>query len=266
MSEYAIGDIHGCYNSLRRLLDQLRFDPGQDRLWLVGDIVNRGPDSLRALRFVRDLGDGARTVLGNHDLHLLAVAMGDHTSRRKDTMTGILTAPDKDELMHWLRHQSMACYDSERDLLMVHAGVPAQWSVAQTCSLAAELEAVLQGEQAEGFFRGMYGNQPACWSSQLEGIERWRSITNYLTRMRFVAADGTLDLATKDDTAADGFAPWFSYPRQEATGIIFGHWAALEGKAQTPGIYALDTGCVYGGTLTALNMDTRERISIPCSE
>lgn len=265
MSEYAVGDIHGCYDSLRRLLDQLQFDPARDRLWLVGDIVNRGPDSLQALRFVRDLGESALTVLGNHDLHLLAVAMGDHSSRRQDTMSAILNAPDRDELMHWLRHQSLACYDNERDLLMVHAGVPPLWSVAETLARAAEMEVVLRGDEAKHFLHHMYGNEPERWSPELDGVARWRMITNYLTRMRFVAADGSLDLVSKSETAPPGYAPWFSYPRQEPTGIIFGHWAALEGRAETPGVYALDTGCVYGGTLTALNLDTRERTSVPAN-
>lgn len=266
MTDYAIGDIHGCYSSLRGLLDTLRFDPAKDRLWLVGDLVNRGPDSLRVLRFVRDLGEAAVTVLGNHDLHLLAVAMGDHSARGKDTMTPILTAPDRDELLYWLRHRPLACYDSDRDLLMVHAGVPPVWTVAQTRRLARELETVLRGEQAEAFFREMYGNQPSCWREDLRGMDRWRMITNYLTRMRFVAEDGTLDLKSKVDVAPAGFAPWFRFPRPEATGIIFGHWAALEGKADTSGIYALDTGCAYGGSLTALNLDTREYHRCDCSE
>ncbi|MDX1587580.1 MAG: symmetrical bis(5'-nucleosyl)-tetraphosphatase [Oleiphilaceae bacterium] len=265
MTDYAIGDIHGCYDSLRRLLDSLRFDPSSDNLWLVGDIINRGPDSLQALRFVRDLGESAVTVLGNHDLHLLAVAKGDHSSRGKDTMTPILEAPDRDELLHWLQHRPLASYDPQRDLLMVHAGVPPVWTVPQTLSLARELESVLRGDQAEAFFRQMYGNQPDRWQEGLSGIERWRVITNYLTRMRFVAQDGTLDLDSKVDQAPPGYAPWFRYPRRESTGIIFGHWAALEGKADTPGIHALDTGCVYGGALTALNMDTLQYHRCDCS-
>jgi len=268
MTDYAVGDIQGCYNSLRKLLDKLAFDPAQDRLWVAGDIVNRGPDSLESLRFIRSLGDAAVTVLGNHDLHLLAVLLGGHSTKRKDTLDDILSAPDRDELTDWLRRQHFAWHDPERNILMCHAGIPHVWTVEQAVALGREMEQVIQGEQAGAYFRQMYGNQPARWSDDLEGMDRWRVITNYLTRMRFIAADGSLDLATKDSAhdAPEGFAPWFTYPRTDTTEIVFGHWAALEGRTGTAGYHGLDTGCCYGAQLTAMNLDTMERISCDCSE
>lgn len=260
MSEYAIGDIHGCHDSLRALMDRIGFSPDRDRLWFVGDIINRGPKSLESLRLVRDLGDNALVTLGNHDMHFLAVALGGHTLRPKDTLEAILQAPDRNDLIDWMLQQNFAIPDEARGLLMVHAGIPHLWTAEEAVAYSRELEAVLQSDRATGYFREMYGNQPERWDAALEGMDRWRVITNYFTRMRFLAEDGTLDLATKEGTGAapEGFAPWFQYPRPDSVELIFGHWAALEGRTDTPGVHGLDTGCVYNGQLTAMNLDTKE--------
>lgn len=263
MTDYAIGDIQGCYDSLQALLQKLHFNPDRDRLWVAGDIINRGPKSLASLRFIRSLGDAAVTVLGNHDLHLLAVVLGGHSVNKKDTLDDILGAPDRDELIEWLLHQHLTVYDRDRNLLMVHAGIPWLWSVDQAVALGQEMEQVLQGPDARYFFENMYGNKPNLWRDDLAGMDRWRMITNYCTRMRFLAADGSLNLDAKEgvEKAPEGLAPWFEYPRNDDTEIVFGHWAALEGRTTRPGYHGLDTGCVYGASLTALNLDTRERIS-----
>ncbi len=267
MSEYAIGDIHGCHDSLRALMDRIGFSPDRDRLWFVGDIINRGPRSLESLRLVRDLGDNALTTLGNHDMHFLAIALGGHPVKGKDTIQPILDAPDRNELIDWMLQQNFAIADPERDLLMIHAGIPHLWRAEDAVARSHELEAVLQSNEATAYFQQMYGNEPACWSDDLEGMDRLRAITNYFTRMRFLAGDGTLDLATKEGAAdgPDGYAPWFRHPRPDSTRLIFGHWAALEGRTETPGVFGLDTGCVYGGRLTAMNLDTEELTHVePC--
>jgi bis(5'-nucleosyl)-tetraphosphatase (symmetrical) len=267
MSDYAIGDIHGCHDSLRALLDRICFRPDCDRLWFVGDIINRGPRSLESLRLVRSLGDNALVTLGNHDMHFLAVALGGHSPRRKDTLAEIFEAPDRNELIDWYLQQNFAVHDPGRDLLMVHAGLPHLWTVEDALRHSRELEAVIQSSGASDYFRDMYGNDPARWSDDLEGMPRWRAITNYFTRMRFLAEDSTLDFAAKEGAEAgpEGFLPWFQYPRPDSAEVIFGHWAALEGRTETPGIHGLDTGCVYGGSLTALNLDTKELTRVePC--
>lgn len=267
MTDFAIGDIQGCYDPLRRALDQAGFEPGRDRLWVVGDIINRGPDSLQSLRFIRDLGSAARVVLGNHELHFLAVVFGGGKLKRKDTLDQILKAPDAVELIDWLRAQPLADYDPERDLFMAHAGLPHIWSVAQALGYAGEVEAVIRGSDAKGYFEGMYGNQPERWSDALTGMERWRMITNYLTRMRFIAADGALELETKEAAgiAPAGYRPWFEFPRpQDRTRILFGHWAALEGRTHNPRFIGLDTGCVWGGAMTVMNLETGEKSRCEC--
>ena len=259
MATYAIGDIQGCYDSLQRLLELIQFDPAQDRLWLAGDLVNRGPDSLAVLRFAKQLEDVATVVLGNHDLHLLAVHMGGHTLKSKDTLQAIFDADDGEQLLQWLRHQPLL--HCERNWCMTHAGLPPQWSIEQAQQLAREVEHVLRSDDAASFLAAMYGNQPDCWQDDLEGIDRQRSIVNYLTRMRFVDAQGRLNLDAKEGVgkAPDGFAPWFSYPRQSAgTRLLFGHWAALEGRTDCHDIFALDTGCVWGGQLSALRLDDQQ--------
>jgi len=269
MATYAIGDVQGCHEPLMRLLDALHFDPAGDRLWFAGDLVNRGPDSLAVLRFVRGLGERAVTVLGNHDLHLLAVANGVRKPLRKDSLDAILTAPDREELLTWLRHRPMAYREADLPHLMVHAGLPPQWNADDALRFAAEVEAVLRGDDCGEFFTHMYGNFPARWSDTLVGAERWRVITNYLTRMRFCSIDGTVDLDNKGPlTAANkGFAPWFMYAgrRSAGTPVLFGHWAALEGNtAGVKNVFALDTGCVWGNRLSAMRLEDGTLFQCKC--
>ncbi|MDN3557276.1 symmetrical bis(5'-nucleosyl)-tetraphosphatase [Halomonas maura] len=265
MSTYAIGDLQGCHAEFVALLERLAFDPRRDRLWLAGDLVNRGPGSLACLREVEALGEAAQVVLGNHDLHLLAVARGGARAKRKDTLAAILEAPDREALLDWLQSRPLLVRDG--DTLMSHAGLPPQWGLDQAGRLAGELESALAGERSGAFLRQMYGNEPACWCDDLDGIDRLRVIVNTFTRMRFIDARGCLDFAAKEglDAAPPGFAPWFQYPRDDDPRLLFGHWAALQGT--TPGsrvrAEALDTGCIWGGALTALDLATGERVSVP---
>ncbi|BCG22557.1 bis(5'-nucleosyl)-tetraphosphatase, symmetrical [Pseudomonas tohonis] len=271
MTVYAVGDLQGCLTPLECLLERVAFDPARDRLWLVGDLVNRGPQSLETLRFLYAMRDSLTCVLGNHDLHLLAVAHNTERLKKSDTLREIIEAPDAADLLDWLRRQKLVHYDEQRDIAMVHAGIPPNWTLAKALKRAAEVEEVLLDDaRLPLFLDGMYGNEPSKWESDLQGIARLRVITNYFTRMRFCTADGTLDLKSKEgvDTAPPGYAPWFSHPGRKTRGqkIIFGHWAALEGKCDEPGLYALDTGCVWGGAMTLLNVDSGERISCSCEE
>ncbi|WLQ13902.1 symmetrical bis(5'-nucleosyl)-tetraphosphatase [Hahella aquimaris] len=264
MATYAIGDIQGCFEPLQRLLDKLSFDPAVDSLWFAGDLINRGPHSLECLRYIKSLGDSALSVLGNHDLHALAVYYGGEKIKRKDTFQSILQAPDCEELMQWLLRHPLAYYDSDRNIFMSHAGLPPQWSVSQALTLAAELQRALRGPDAKTYFQNMYGNEPVCWRDDLTGLERLRCITNYFTRMRFLDAKGGLEFKHKEkiETAPPGYAPWFSYPRQDDATILFGHWAALQGNTGRARFVALDTGCVWGGTLRAVNLDTMEMTEV----
>ncbi|WP_163577500.1 symmetrical bis(5'-nucleosyl)-tetraphosphatase [Halomonas faecis] len=265
MTTYAIGDLQGCHAEFVELLERLAFDPSRDQLWLVGDLVNRGPGSLACLREVRALGEAAVTVLGNHDLHLLAVARGGASLNRKDTLTGILEAPDREALLDWLQSQPLLV--RRGDDVMTHAGLLPQWSEEQAERLAREVQTRLAGERSGAFLEAMYGNTPRCWRDELAGLDRLRVIVNVFTRMRFIDAEGCLDFTAKEglDSAPPGFAPWFQFPRRDEVRLIFGHWAALEGR--TPGsrvrAEALDTGCVWGASLTALNLDSGERVSVP---
>ncbi|KAA0011703.1 symmetrical bis(5'-nucleosyl)-tetraphosphatase [Billgrantia pellis] len=270
MTTYAIGDLQGCHAEFVELLERIDFDPRHDRLWLAGDLVNRGPASLACLREVRALGEAAITVLGNHDLHLLAVARGGGRLNRKDTLAAILDAPDRDALLDWLQSRPLLvrqAFDGQGDTVMTHAGLLPQWTQDEAAGFAAEVEARLGGECSGSFLERMYGNAPACWKASLEGIERLRAIVNVLTRMRFIDAGGCLDFSAKEglDSAPPGFAPWFRYPRGDDLRLVFGHWAALEGRAEGAQVRAeaLDTGCVWGGTLTALNLSSGERIDVP---
>lgn len=261
MTVYAVGDLQGCLQPLQCLLKDVAFDPAKDRLWLVGDLVNRGPQSLATLRFLYAMRDSLICVLGNHDLHLLAVAHNRERLKKADTLQEILDAPDRDELLNWLRQQPLLHYDAERDTLLVHAGIPPQWTLSKALKRAAEVQDALRDDtRLPLFLEGMYGNQPARWDKGLRGIERLRVITNYLTRMRFCSADGSLDLKSKEglDSAPAGFAPWFSYANRKTRKhkIIFGHWAALEGRCSQPNLFALDSGCVWGGAMTLLNLDS----------
>ncbi len=269
MTLYAVGDLQGCLEPLKVLLDRVAFSPSRDCLWLVGDLVNRGPQSLECLRFVRDLGSSGLSVLGNHDLHLLAVAYNIERLKKSDTLQPILDAPDRSELIDWLRHLKLLHHDQARDLTLVHAGIPPQWSVRKALRRAAEVEAALREEATLlPFLDGMYGNQPAKWNKDLHGVERLRVITNYFTRMRFCKADGTLDFSAKEglESAPDGFAPWFSHANRKSRGhrLIFGHWAALQGQCDQPDVHALDTGCVWGNAMTLMNVDSGELHRLDC--
>lgn len=266
MTDYAIGDIQGCYDRLLDVLAVIDFSPSRDRLWVAGDIINRGPSSLASLRYIESLGASAEVVLGNHDLHLLAVALGGHKTKSKDTLDDILRAPDLDKLIEWLRQQKFCVYDPDREILMAHAGLPHIWSVEQALGYAKELGSVIRGPEAAEYFTHMYGNEPDRWREELTGMDRWRAATNYFTRMRFIADDGTLELTTKESTgeAPAGYAPWFSFPRPDKTQVIFGHWAALEGNTQDDQFIGLDTGCVWGGALTLMNLDTGEKTHCDC--
>ncbi|MFN3302496.1 MAG: symmetrical bis(5'-nucleosyl)-tetraphosphatase [Roseateles sp.] len=266
---YLIGDVQGCCDALQRLLRRLDFSPSRDRLWLLGDLVNRGPASLATLRTLQGLGDAATCLLGNHDLHLLAAHHGVRRPHPGDTLDDILAAPDRAELMDWLRQQRMAVFDA--GWLMVHAGVPPQWSRDDTLALAGEVEAVLRSPDLPAFLHAMYGNEPARWQPDLRGDDRLRFTVNALTRLRFCSADGTLDFKTKDGAAAaaPGFMPWFDVPGRYTAGvpIAFGHWSTL-GLLDRPDLLALDTGCVWGGQLTAARVDgaRREIIQVACEQ
>lgn len=270
MATYAVGDIQGCLEPLKQLLEKVVFTPGQDTLWICGDLVNRGPDSLDTLRFLYGMRDSLVVVLGNHDLHLLAVASGKHEPRPKDTIQPILDAPDREELLLWLREQELVHHSPELGYAMVHAGIPPIWSLAEALEHSREMERVLQDDKDQDrFLAHMYGNQPDQWHPKLQGTDRWRVITNYFTRMRFCSADGRLELKSKlgPDRSPEGFAPWFSHPLPvlEETRLIFGHWASLEGKVNRPGLFALDTGCVWGGQLSMLCLETEEIHRCGCS-
>lgn len=270
MPVYALGDIQGCYDELQALLDSLRFDPSVDRLWFVGDLVNRGPKSLEVLRFVQRLGDKAITVLGNHDLHLLAVAAGNDKHKDEASLDPILHAPDRDELLHWLRHRPLLHQDTEHGFAMLHAGLPPDWSLSTAAACARELEAVLQSDDYPAFLHDMYGNLPDRWDPALSGQERLRFITNCFTRLRYVKPDGGLALKEKGPLGSQkaGRLPWFEHPQRQTRNdrILFGHWSTL-GYLNTHNVWSLDTGCLWGGALTALRIDlTLPRpIHLPCA-
>ena len=261
MSVWAIGDIQGCYDPFRRLLDAIDFDPRNDTLWLSGDLVNRGPKSLKTLRFVSSLGDSVVTVLGNHDLHLLALEAGVvRFGKRFGSLQKLLNAPDVEELCHWLRYRPLAHYDDKLNTLMVHAGTHPDWSVKKTLARAAEVEAALQKYDYPVLLGKMYGNTPNAWSGKLTGYKRLRFIINCLTRMRMVSADGHLDLNFSGSPwrARKGLRPWYQAEcaARGNTRMVFGHWSAL-GLIVLPNVVSLDTGCVWGRQLTAVRMDKR---------
>ncbi|TAL20805.1 MAG: symmetrical bis(5'-nucleosyl)-tetraphosphatase [Aquabacterium sp.] len=267
---YLIGDIQGCCDPFDRLLAEIGFSPSRDTLYLLGDLVNRGPKSLEVLRRVRGFGDSAVTLLGNHDIHLLAVAHGVRKAGRSDTLAPVLEAPDRNEWMDWLRHRRMAW--RAQGWLMVHAGVPPQWDADKTLRMAAELEARFTGPDLKDFLSVIFANEPARWRKGLEGPERWRFAINAFTRMRWCTEDGTLDFKAKN--AADGPPPghmaWFDVPgrRTAGTRVAFGHWSTL-GLLDRPDLLATDTGCVWGGKLTAVRIDesgTREVIQVACEK
>lgn len=270
MTMYAVGDVQGCLDPLLGLLEQVSFDPSQDQLISVGDLVNRGPKSLETMRFCKGLGSAFKMVLGNHDLHLLAIAHGVRDPTIKDTLDDILRAPDKGDLLNWLQHQPLLLEASGYHF--VHAGIPPIWSLELAHQLAAEVSGALQSEQSGAYFESMYGNLPAIWSDSLEGPERWRVITNYLCRMRLCTAEGELELESRNAVesaesaeAAAPFLPWFTHTNRQSADqkIVFGHWAALEGRDCGENVFALDTGCVWGGPMRLMNLETQEYFHQP---
>ncbi|WP_151635845.1 symmetrical bis(5'-nucleosyl)-tetraphosphatase [Noviherbaspirillum aerium] len=267
MPTYAIGDLQGCRGKLAELLDKIRLSCPDPRLIFVGDLVNRGPQSLETLREVRALGDTTNVVLGNHDLHLLAVAHGIRRAHPSDTLNDILEAPDRDELLDWLRHRPLAIFENNH--LLVHAGVLPQWTAQQTMELAAEVETVLRGPGWVDFLRQMYGNAPDRWDDSLRGADRLRCIVNALTRLRFCSADGTMDLATSKGAEIElpGYMRWFDVPgrRTEDVTVVFGHWSTL-GLTMLPNIISLDTGCLWGGKLSAVCLEDRRIVQVECPQ
>jgi bis(5'-nucleosyl)-tetraphosphatase (symmetrical) len=265
---YFIGDIQGCADQLQSLLNKIEQTEPDAQYLFAGDLVNRGPKSLASLRLIRDLqiADRAESVLGNHDLHLLAVANGIRKASRSDTLDDILQAPDREELLDWLRHRPMAI--SQHQHLLIHAGIFPQWSARQTMKLAHEVETQLRSENWLDLLRNMYGNTPAQWQDDLEGYDRLRCIINALTRMRFCSADGVMDFDSKDglDSAPQGFAPWFDLSRaSEKTAVVFGHWSTL-GLVLRDNLISLDTGCIWGGKLTAVALEDRQVVQIDCPQ
>jgi bis(5'-nucleosyl)-tetraphosphatase (symmetrical) len=264
MALYLIGDVQGCNSALQRLLDQISFSASRDTLYLLGDLVNRGPDSAGVLRRLMAYGDSAQCLLGNHDLHLLALSQRVRKPGRHDTLNNILQAPDRPAMLEWLRWQkmAMALTIDGHDLLMVHAGVLPSWSASQTLALAAEVQAVLRGPALGDFLQQMYGDEPHAWSDALSGVDRLRVIVNSLTRMRFCDAQGRMEFTSKEGSSAapPGYMPWFDVPGRQTAAITlaFGHWSTL-GWLDRPDVLALDTGCVWGGSLSAVRLGGTKR-------
>jgi bis(5'-nucleosyl)-tetraphosphatase (symmetrical) len=266
MSIYLVGDIQGCYAPLQRALEQVHFDEQRDELWSVGDMINRGPENLAVVRFLQSLGASFRCVLGNHDLHFLAVALGAKKAKRQDTLDDLLQAPDRDAIVEWFRHQPLAFF--LKNTLVVHAGVPPDWTLTQTLSRGQEVETALQSAEVGDFLRNMYGETPRRFDESLTGWARVRAITNALTRIRFCTDSGVLDFDNKlgPESAAHGTLPWYAHPARQTSDvpIAFGHWANLDGKANTKNVFALDTGCVWGRTLTLLRLEDQVLFSCAC--
>ncbi len=265
MATYAIGDIQGCFHSFQSLLKKIQFNPVSDKLCLVGDLINRGAGSLEVLRWMFEHQSSIVTVLGNHDLHTLVVAEGFVSAHRSDTIQALLDAPDVEELLTWLRHQSLLHF--EHDHLIVHAGLLPQWTATQAQSLAGEVHRVLRADNYREFLKHMYGNQPAQWDDALTGWDRLRVITNAMTRLRICSQTGEMEFKFKGELVnrPDGYAPWFEISGRASadTPIIFGHWSAL-GLHIANNVYALDTGCLWGGNLTALRLEDKTVFQVPC--
>jgi len=268
MATYIVGDLQGCCDELQQLLTLAEFDPQYDCLYLVGDLVARGPKSLEALRFIKGLGESAKTVLGNHDLHLLAVSQGIHAPKEADKIQAILDAPDRDELLTWLRKQPLLLRHPKHNFVVTHAGISPQWTIPQAEQLAKEVEQVLRSDDYKTLLTNMYGNHPLAWSNDLMRIERMRYIINVFTRMRFCFLDGSLEFKNKlspEQTDTTYLKPWFDIETlDKSSEILFGHWASILGNVSTQGIYALDTGCVYGNNLTMLRWEDKQHFSFAC--
>jgi bis(5'-nucleosyl)-tetraphosphatase (symmetrical) len=264
MSHYVVGDIQGCYAEFAQLLDMLAFDPACDRMWLVGDLVNRGPDSLAVLRHVKSLGPAVTTVLGNHDLHLLIVAAGHRAAHARDTLSAILEAPDREELLDWLRRRPLVV--REGGLLLVHAGLLPSWTPAAAVALSREVETVLASPGYDAFLACLYGDEPARWDNGLAGPDRLRVIVNTCTRLRFCSADDAMEFQEKrgPEHAPAGFAPWFAHPERKsaAVTVLCGHWSTLD-LMFAPNVLMLDSGCLWGGTLSAVRLDDGRLFQVP---
>lgn len=274
MAVYAVGDIQGCYDHLIKLLDKINFDPAKDRLWAVGDLINRGPDSLKTLRFLKALGPSFTSVLGNHDLHFMALATGAFDGGKKKTLKKLLAAPDCADLCEWVRQLPILHYEKletdegQQDFLMVHAGIAPGWGLNQALAYANEIEEVLRGDTYTSFLKKMYGDEPDIWHEGLTGMERLRVLTNYFTRIRFCNKETQLNLAIKTDasTAPEGYKPWYQYQKlSKEMVILFGHWATLNGVTDTENVYALDTGCVWGRCMTALRLEDKQIFCTDCN-
>lgn len=271
-STYAIGDVQGCFDDLLRLLDKVDFDPQVDRLWFTGDLVNKGPNSLELLRFVRSLGNSAISVLGNHDLYLLGAAAGAIKVRKKDTISEVLDAPDCEELLFWLRHQPLLYHSNRLGFTMIHAGLPPQWDLQQASACARELEAVLQSFAYEDLFLHLSASKPLRWRDDLRGWERLRFIANCFTQLRWCDDRGRIDLPGERCKSSAGkrrSRPWFELPHRASKSlrILFGHWASLTvapPARKSPGVFALDTGCACGGRFTALRLENQRHYRLKC--
>jgi len=270
MSTYAIGDLQGCFSELNELLDIINFNETTDQLWFVGDIINRGPESLACLRFVKSLGNNARTVLGNHELHLLAVANNVCNLHRKDTLDEILNSDDAEELLNWIRNLPLLVNDNELNFVMSHAGLPPQWTLKETQKFAQETEVLLRGDGFNDFIKYLYGDEPDEWTESLKGYDRHRFIINALTRIRYCYADGRLNLTAKNAPGKEAsyLIPWYSLPNRQTNKnkIIFGHWSTVHlGNVKDFkqfNVYPLDTGCLWGGYMTAMRLEDEKRFSV----
>lgn len=267
MATYVIGDLQGCYEALQLLLQKVSFEPTQDTLMFSGDLVNRGPQSLEVLRFVKTLPH-MKIVLGNHDLHLLAIHFGRIPSKKKDTLRSILEAPDREELLQWLRRQSLCYVNQDENYALVHAGIANMWTLQKAEQLSREVEMLIQSEEFVSFAPQMYGNTPALWQEDLQGVARYRCIINYFTRMRYCYKDGRLDFDYKGPIAKkpENLIPWFQLPERKSQNskIFFGHWAAIGGVTNQQNLIALDTGCVWGNRLTAIRLEDMKRFHVDC--
>lgn len=270
MATYAIGDLQGCLDPLARLLDYIGFSPAADRLWFVGDLVNRGPQSLEVLRFVKNLGSGAQTVLGNHDLHLVMQAEGFGKANKEDTLADILVAPDRDELLAWLRAQPL--FHVENGWAMVHAGLLPSWDVDRAQALSDEVSVALTAPDYRDFLAHLWGSEPDAWRDDLAGWDRLRVVVNAMTRMRFVWPDGRMEFRAPGskgppERGPEGCVPWFDAPGRKSADhlIVCGHWSAL-GLRQTANLAALDSGCLWGGNLTAMRLEDRRVFQMPCGQ
>lgn len=259
---FVVGDLQGCLDPLLDLLDQVKFNPKQDELWCVGDLVNRGPDSLGTLQFLYKIRKSIKVVLGNHDLHFLAVAYGEKSVKKGSDLLKIHDAKNGKKILKWLRKQPLMHWDKERKLAMCHAGIPPMWSLKKAKELSKEVESVLKSKKHKKMYAKMYGNTPELWDDELTGFSRLRVIINYFTRMRFLGPNGELELENKQgaDESADDLTPWFEFENKlKKNQVFFGHWAALEGLFDHPQVVGLDTGCVWGGPMTLLEIETGKR-------